>query len=95
MKVSHTKYRETHTRVKRTSLDGLRGWAVVAIALYHAILHNDLSLIERVLKQPIQTQSGLSDMISKVVHTVGYFRKSFQTPGSSSLVGGFQLIVRK
>jgi peptidoglycan/LPS O-acetylase OafA/YrhL len=57
-------------RGRRNSLDGLRGWAAVSVAFYHAILHNDLSLIDRVLYQPIQVQSSLSDILSKVVLTV-------------------------
>jgi peptidoglycan/LPS O-acetylase OafA/YrhL len=38
---------------RQHALDGLRGWAALAVTFYHGILHFDLSLIDRVLYQPI------------------------------------------
>jgi peptidoglycan/LPS O-acetylase OafA/YrhL len=70
LKWSQSGNNEMSVRGRRNSLDGLRGWAAVSVAFYHAILHNDLSLIDRVLYQPIQVQSSLSDILSKVVLTV-------------------------
>ncbi len=48
------------------ALDGLRGIAAVAVVIYHAILHNDLSLIQRVLLQPIQTAASWRDGLTKL-----------------------------
>ena len=39
--------------VRREALDGLRGYAALAVAFCHDILHFDTSLIERVLYRPI------------------------------------------
>jgi peptidoglycan/LPS O-acetylase OafA/YrhL len=47
------------------ALDGLRGYAALAVVFYHAILHNDTTLIERVLFQPAQNISGLRDGLTK------------------------------
>jgi peptidoglycan/LPS O-acetylase OafA/YrhL len=48
------------------ALDGLRGWAALAVAYYHAILHNDLSLFERVVMQPIDNMQSLYDIFAKL-----------------------------
>lgn len=49
------------------ALDGLRGFAALAVAYYHAILHNDLSLIGRVHDQPIDNMRGSYDVFAKLV----------------------------
>ena len=38
---------------RRDSLDGLRGYAALAVAFYHGILHYDVSQIDRVLYRPL------------------------------------------
>ena len=48
------------------ALDGLRGFAAVAVVFYHAILHNDLSLIDRVLHQPLQSALSVRDVLTKL-----------------------------
>lgn len=51
---------------RNQALDGLRGWAALAVAYYHAILHNDLSLIQRVLMQPIDNMQSGYDVFAKL-----------------------------
>ncbi len=48
------------------ALDGLRGIAAAAVVVYHSILHNDLSLIPRVLYQPLQAMPTLRDVLTKL-----------------------------
>ncbi|WP_342117208.1 acyltransferase family protein [Pseudoduganella sp. OTU4001] len=52
------------------ALDGLRGFAAAAVAIYHAILHNDLSLIDRVLYQPIQAAADSQNLWAKIALTI-------------------------
>lgn len=60
---------ETHSN-RSTALDGLRGYAALAVVFYHAILHNDLSLIERVLHAPIQQSQDTRDLITKTALSI-------------------------
>lgn len=48
------------------ALDGLRGVAALAVVFYHAILHMDLTLIDRVLSVRLQTMPSLRDTLTKV-----------------------------
>ena len=48
------------------ALDGLRGMAALAVVFYHAILHMDLTLIERVLNVRLQSMPSLRDGLTKV-----------------------------
>lgn len=48
------------------ALDGLRGFAATAVIFYHAILHNDAGMIERVLFRPIQSLGSFYDMLLKL-----------------------------
>jgi len=54
---------------RATALDGLRGVAACAVVLYHAILHNDPGLVERVLYQPLQASGSLRDALTKLALT--------------------------
>ena len=51
---------------RRHSLDGLRGYAALAVTFYHGILHFDLSLIDRVLYRPISLVA-LADLPAKLL----------------------------
>ena len=48
------------------ALDGLRGMAALAVVFYHAILHMDLTLVERVLYIRLQSMPSLRDALTKV-----------------------------
>ena len=48
------------------ALDGLRGIAAAAVVVYHSILHNDVSLVPRVLFQPMQAMPTLRDAATKL-----------------------------
>lgn len=52
---AHGKAAQSQARAgpRTPALDGLRGYAAAAVALYHGILHFDTSQIDRVLYQPI------------------------------------------
>lgn len=48
------------------ALDGLRGIAAAAVVVYHSILHNDVSLVPRVLFQPLQAMPTARDALTKL-----------------------------
>lgn len=48
------------------ALDGLRGYAAIAVAFYHGILHDDRTLIPRVLHQSILVCDNLRDLLTKI-----------------------------
>ncbi len=48
------------------ALDGLRGVAAAAVVVYHSILHNDVSLVPRVLFQPLQAMPTVRDAVTKL-----------------------------
>jgi len=57
--------KSSHDTRRARPLDGLRGVAACAVVFYHAILHNDLSLIDRVLYQPLQAVATAGDTLTK------------------------------
>jgi peptidoglycan/LPS O-acetylase OafA/YrhL len=52
------------------SLDGIRGWAALAVVFYHGLLHYDISSIERVLYRSAFYVRGVWDLILKLLLTV-------------------------
>ena len=52
------------------SLDGLRGWAAIAVVFYHGLLHYDLAGIERVLYRSIFYVDGFWDHALKALLVV-------------------------
>lgn len=52
------------------ALDGLRGFAAAAVAYFHAILHNDLTLMDRVLYQPVHAAPDSQHLLSKIALTL-------------------------
>lgn len=47
------------------ALDGLRGCAALAVTMFHALLHYNTALIERVLYAPASSMSSASDLFDK------------------------------
>jgi peptidoglycan/LPS O-acetylase OafA/YrhL len=54
------------------ALDGLRGLAACAVVFYHAILHIDPSLVERVLIAPLQQAGTVRDALTKLALQVSH-----------------------
>jgi peptidoglycan/LPS O-acetylase OafA/YrhL len=55
---------------RRTQLDGLRGYAAIAVVVFHSILDRDPTLNQRVVRPPIQEAHGLHDVLAKLVFMV-------------------------
>ncbi|RON54940.1 acyltransferase family protein [Pseudomonas frederiksbergensis] len=52
------------------ALDGIRGWAALAVTFFHGILHFNIGLIERVLYAPVAAMQGGRDLLSKFLLAV-------------------------
>lgn len=52
---------------RNLALDGLRGYAALAVVIYHSILYFDPTLINRILYQPIHLISGSYDIAAKII----------------------------
>jgi peptidoglycan/LPS O-acetylase OafA/YrhL len=63
---------ETSKPGRAHALDGLRGFAAVAVVFYHAILHNDSSLEQRVLLPAWQDMTSTRDAITKLAIIVSH-----------------------
>jgi peptidoglycan/LPS O-acetylase OafA/YrhL len=57
---------KAESEARNIGLDGLRGIAALAVVFYHGILHMDLSMLDRVLYQPLQEMTTLRDAITKI-----------------------------
>lgn len=55
---------------RSTALDGLRGYAAVAVVFYHSILGSDPSLVRAVLRPPVWAQHAGAAMLEKGVLSV-------------------------
>ncbi len=52
---------------RHTQLDGLRGYAAIAVVIFHTILDRDPTLNERIVRPPLQAAEGLYDIVTKLV----------------------------
>jgi len=51
-------------------MDGLRGYAAIAVVIFHSILDRDPTLDQRIVRPTIQEAHGLYDVITKLVFMV-------------------------
>lgn len=52
---------------RNTQMDGLRGYAAIAVVIFHSILDRDPTLNMRVVRPTIQDAHGLYDVVTKLV----------------------------
>jgi peptidoglycan/LPS O-acetylase OafA/YrhL len=52
---------------RNTQMDGLRGYAAIAVVVFHSILDRDPTLNQRVVRPTIQEAHGLYDVVTKIV----------------------------
>jgi peptidoglycan/LPS O-acetylase OafA/YrhL len=52
---------------RRSELDGLRGYAAIAVIVFHSLLDRDFSLDARVIRVPLQEATSLYDVVAKFV----------------------------
>ena len=55
---------------RRTQLDGLRGYAAIAVVVFHSILDRDPTQNQRIVRPTIQEAHGLYDVLTKLVFMV-------------------------
>lgn len=56
--------------VRKSQLDGLRGFAAIAVIVFHCILDRDPTLNERIVRPPLQDAQGIYDVIAKLVFMI-------------------------
>jgi len=56
--------------IRKTQLDGLRGYAAIAVVVFHSILDRDPTLNQRIVRPPIQEAHGFYDVLTKLVFMV-------------------------
>jgi peptidoglycan/LPS O-acetylase OafA/YrhL len=55
---------------RKTQLDGLRGYAAIAVVVFHSILDRDPTLNQRIVRPPLQDAHGFYDILTKLVFMV-------------------------
>ena len=55
---------------RKMQLDGLRGYAAIAVVVFHSILDRDPTLNQRIVRPPIQDAHGFYDVVTKLVFMV-------------------------
>src|SRR5271157_4172192 len=55
---------------RNSQMDGLRGYAAIAVVIFHSILDRDPTLDQRIVRPTIQEAHGLYDVITKLVFMV-------------------------
>jgi peptidoglycan/LPS O-acetylase OafA/YrhL len=55
---------------RHTQLDGLRGYAAIAVVVFHSILDRDPTQNQRIVRPTIQQAHGLYDVLTKLVFMV-------------------------
>lgn len=56
-----------HSQQRNEALDGLRGYAALAVAVFHTVMNVDLGLIERVQQQGFASLAGFYDQLNWIV----------------------------
>ena len=52
---------------RKSQLDGLRGYAAIAVIVFHSLLDRDFTLNERAIRPPLHEVHGLYDLLAKFV----------------------------
>src|ERR1017187_6019167 len=55
---------------RNTQMDGLRGYAAIAVVVFHSILDRDPTQNQRIVRPTIQEAHGLYDVVTKLVFMV-------------------------
>jgi peptidoglycan/LPS O-acetylase OafA/YrhL len=52
---------------RNTQMDGIRGYAAIAVVIFHSILDRDPTLNQRIVRPTLQETHGLYDIVTKLV----------------------------